>query len=92
MNLNPLDKKLQAFGFNVLSINGHNYSELRHNLRIDRFNLPEKPLAIIANTIKGKGVPLIEDKREWHSKKPNDDEFTTIINQLGMNREEFEKL
>jgi len=92
MSLMPLDKKLQAFGFNVLSIDGHNYGELLQSLKISRNNLPGKPLAIIANTIKGKGISMIEGKREWHSKIPNNDEFKMIAEQLNLTWEEFEAL
>jgi transketolase len=92
MNLNPLDQKLQSFGFEVASINGHDYADLRRALKLDRLHLPSKPLAIIANTVKGKGIPLIEDKKEWHSKIPNTEEFAIIIEELGMTQEEFERL
>lgn len=92
MSLEPLDDKLRAFGFNVASIDGHNYDDLMRTLKIDRSNLPEKPLAVIANTVKGKGVPLIEDKRGWHSKIPNNDEFKIIFEQLGVTPEELERL
>jgi transketolase len=92
MPLTPLHAKLNAFGFDVLSIDGHNYSELLQNLKISRENLPQRPLAIIADTVKGKGIPFIENKREWHSKIPNNEEFKIIVEQLGLTWEEFERL
>jgi len=82
MELSPLDKKLQAFGFNTVTINGHDFSELLATLRIDRGNPPEKPLAIIANTIKGRGVPFLENKLDWHGRKPTKDEYKIIVEQL----------
>jgi transketolase len=92
MNIDPLEEKLKAFGFYTVSIDGHNYKEIIPFLRIDRRQLPSKPLAVIANTIKGKGVSLIEGKKEWHSKIPNDEEFAIIIKQLGLTKEEFMEL
>ncbi|MCL2792126.1 MAG: transketolase [Spirochaetaceae bacterium] len=84
MNLDPLDEKLKAFGFDVKVIDGHNYDELMSTIKIDRNNLPAKPIAIIANTIKGKGVPLMEDVPEWHGRKPNADDYAIIYEQLRM--------
>lgn len=92
MDLEPFADKLKAFGFDVKDIDGHDYDQLIETLKIDRNNLPSKPVAVIANTHKGKGVPFIEDKKEWHSKIPSNDEFAVIIEQLGLTKEEFEAL
>jgi transketolase len=92
MPLFLIEEKLRAFGFTVVSINGHDYDDLIHALKINRNNLPEKPIVIIANTIKGKGIPFVENKKEWHSKIPNADEFKIIIEQLGLTWEAFEQL
>jgi len=87
ISLDPIDKKLEMFGFDVKIINGHNYNELINSLKIDRNNLPAKPLAIIAKTIKGKGVKLMEDVPEWHGRKPNADDYSIIYEQLGISKE-----
>lgn len=92
MSLEPFAEKLKAFGFDVKNIDGHDYAQLIEALKIDRDHLPLKPIAIIANTHKGKGVPFIEDKKEWHSKIPSNDEFSIIVEQLGLTKEEFEAL
>lgn len=92
MDLEPFADKLKAFGFDVKDIDGHDYDQLIETLKIDRNNLPSKPVAVIANTHKGKGVPFISDQKEWHSKIPSDDEFAIIIEQLGLTKEEFEAL
>lgn len=61
--LDPLDKRLESFGWNVIEIDGHNFEDLYASLN----NLhPSKPTAIIANTIKGKGVSFMENKNTWH--------------------------
>lgn len=87
MNLDPLGEKLDTFGFEVRTANGHDYEELTAALRIDRSRLPAKPIAVVANTIKGKGVPLMEDKPVWHGKKPNNDDYSIIFEQLGIQTE-----
>jgi transketolase len=89
MQLEPLHEKLEAFGFHAVTIDGHDYTTLIDTLSIDRSNPPNKPLAVIANTIKGKGAPLFENKEMWHGKKPNADEYAEIIQQLGTSREEL---
>lgn len=66
MSLEPLEEKLSSFGFDVLSIDGHDLNELSdafdHAERIPR----SRPVAIVANTVKGKGVDFMEGQVEWH--------------------------
>jgi transketolase len=69
MNIDPLDKKLEAFGWDVRSIDGNDMYAVCECLQ----NLPpsdpitrRKPIAIISNTIKGKGVDFMEGKHKWH--------------------------
>ena len=64
LNLEPLSKKFQSFGCKVLSINGHNFSQIFNALN----SKSSKPLVIIANTIKGKGVSFMENSVLWHYK------------------------
>ncbi len=65
MSLEPLDKKWEAFGFEVLKVDGHNFIELDKALE-KAVSAVEKPVVIIANTIKGKGVDFMEDETKWH--------------------------
>ncbi len=88
MSLEPLDKKLISFGFDVVTINGHDYNEIMNALQVSR-DVRQKPLAIIANTVKGAGVPFLENKLGWHGRKPNQEELQTIISELGLTPEEF---
>jgi transketolase len=62
MNLDSLGAKFKAFGFQVTEVDGHNCSELSHVLHTK----VNKPYCIIANTIKGKGISFMENKKEWH--------------------------
>jgi len=84
MRLEPFDEKLKAFGFETRVIDGHNYSDIITAMRIDRNNLPHKPVAVVCNTVKGKGVSIMEDKSDWHGRKPSSNEFSIINAQLGI--------
>jgi len=78
LNLGNIFDKFTAFGWEVLDINGHDHE---HILRA--FNLISlKPKLIIANTIKGNGVKIMENNPEWHHKFPNDEELTKIMSSL----------
>ncbi len=79
-SLEPLDEKLRAFGFEVYSVDGHNYEELEKVL-IEAKN-SDKLCAIIANTIKGKGVSFMEGNVSWHGKAPNDEQLKKALEEL----------
>lgn len=81
MNLEPLNKKWQAFGWNVIEIDGHNFTEL-----INAFNQAKqvkgKPTVIIAHTIKGKGVSFMENNADFHGKAPTPAEVEIALKEL----------
>ena len=81
LNPYPIDKKFESFGFNVINIDGHNFEEI-----LDAFDKAKMtkgmPTAIIAKTIKGKGVSFMEDKAEWHGKAPNEEQYNIAIDEL----------
>lgn len=77
----PINKKLEAFNFNVLDIDGHDFDQIRDALKKAR-NTKDMPTAIIAHTVKGKGVSFMENKVEWHGKSPNDEETRIALNEL----------
>ena len=77
----PIDKKFEAFNFNVVVINGHNFDEIRNALNCAKA-VKGKPTAIIMNTIKGKGVSFMENQVNWHGAAPNDEQFTIAIKEL----------
>lgn len=64
LNLEPLSQKFKAFGFKVLNIDGHNFNQIFKALKVKQ----SKPLIIIANTTKGKGVSFMENSVLWHYK------------------------
>jgi transketolase len=70
MNVEPLADKYRSFGWNVLEIDGHNFFEVdRAYLQFKK--IKDKPTAIIAKTVKGKGVSYMENLTEWHGKIPS---------------------
>ncbi len=80
-DLSPLADKFRAFNWNVIEIDGHNCVEIEK--AIDSFKKEcEKPTAIIANTIKGKGVSYMEGKLLWHYRNPNDEQLKQALEEL----------
>ena len=79
--LEPLDKKFEAFGFEVIKINGNDFEEIETALNKAK-TIKGKPTAIIATTIKGKGVSYMENQVGWHGKAPNADEYKVAMDEL----------
>jgi transketolase len=79
--LDPLDDKWRAFGFHVEMIDGHDHGALLDVLGADPAGR-DKPLCVIANTIKGKGVSFIEDRVEWHHKVPSPEQIKLALEEL----------
>lgn len=78
LKLDVISEKIKSFGWDVREIDGHNENEIYLNLATSC----NKPLFIIANTIKGKGVSLMENNPEWHHKFPNKEEYEKILTEL----------
>jgi transketolase len=81
MNSNPIDKKFKEFGFEVLKVNGHNYKALINAFE-EAKRIKGKPTAIIAKTVKGKGVSYMENEAGWHGKAPSEEEYTLAMKDL----------
>ncbi len=77
----PIDKKFEAFNFHVINIDGNDFDEIRAALKEAR-ETKGMPTAIIAKTIKGKGVSFMEDQAGWHGKAPNDEEYRSAMDEL----------
>jgi transketolase len=75
--------RFKGFGFEVLSVDGHNYEEIIKAFAAAVNNNTNKPVAIIAETIKGKGVSFIEDKDGWHGKALKKEELQKALEELG---------
>ena len=76
----PVDKKFEAFGWHAITINGHDYDAIEAAL--SEAKTIDKPVAIIANTIKGKGVSYMENAVNWHGAAPNDELYAVAIEEL----------
>lgn len=77
----PIDKKFESFGFNTLVIDGHNFEEIINGFEKAK-QTKGKPTAIIAKTIKGKGISYMENKASWHGKAPSEEEYKTAIEEI----------
>lgn len=77
MTVKPVDKKFEAFGWFVQEIDGHNFDEIIE--AVNNAKMQSKPSMIIANTVKGKGVPFMEDQASWHGKASNKEQYEEAI-------------
>lgn len=79
--IEPLDKKFESFGFEVVKIDGHNFDEIEAALEKAKAT-KGKPTAVLAKTVKGKGVSFMENQVGWHGKACNDEEFAVATKEL----------
>lgn len=77
----PIDKKFEAFGWHTITINGNDFDEIESALNMAK--TVDKPVAIIAKTVKGKGVSFMEDKCDWHGSAPNAEQYEQAMKELG---------
>ena len=75
----PMNKKILSFGWECVEIDGHNTKEILNSIKKRK---TKKPLMIVANTIKGKGVSFMENKPIWHYRSPNSKEYDIAIKEL----------
>lgn len=78
INQSNLEERVKTFGFDTLVIDGNNLDDLHKALTYKS----DKPIAIIANTVKGKGVSFMENKLEWHYKSPNDEQLEAALAEI----------
>ena len=77
----PIDKKFEAFHFHVINVDGNDFEDLDRAFKEAR-NTKGMPTAIIAKTVKGKGVSFMENSVGWHGKAPNDEEYALAMEDL----------
>lgn len=82
MALNPLVDKWQAFGWDACEVDGHDMGQLVDVLSQGRKN--GKPVAVVAHTVKGKGVSFMEDDNNWHYRIPSAEELASAHKELGV--------
>lgn len=78
----PIDEKFEAFGFKTVNIDGHDIYQIEEAFKVAR-ETKGKPTAIIAKTIKGKGVSFMENEVSWHGKAPNEEQYKMAMKELG---------
>ena len=76
----PFDKKFEAFGWHTITLNGNDFDEIEK--AIEESKTVDKPVAIIAKTVKGKGVSYMENNVGWHGAAPNDELFAQAMEEL----------
>jgi transketolase len=82
LNYGDIGEKFRAFGFRVIDIDGHDYEQIANAFQKVVSNISGKPTAIIANTVKGKGVSFMEDRLEWHYKSPTNEQLEQAFGEL----------
>ena len=80
----PIDEKFKSFGFEIIKIDGHNMQEIMDAFDVAK-HIKDKPVCIIAKTIKGKGVSYMENQVGWHGKAPNEEQYKMAIEMLNTN-------
>lgn len=87
VHMAPFAEKWKSFGWSVVEIDGHDYKEIRKALL---FREKEKPVVIVAHTVKGKGVSFMENVPIWHYRMPNDEELSILMEELELTKEDLE--
>ena len=77
----PIDKKFEAFNFHVINIDGNDFDQINAAFK-EAKTVKGQPTAIIAKTVKGKGVSFMENQVGWHGKAPNDEEYKVAMEEL----------
>ena len=88
MSAEPIDEKVKAFGFDVITVDGNDFDDLEK--AFDAFHKSNKPFAIIMKTVKGKGVSYMENQVGWHGKAPNEEEYNSAMAELNAKLAELE--
>lgn len=92
MNYEPLDRKMDAFGFNTIVCNGNSFAELEQAFKMfDLSHGSGKPTCFLLRTTKGLGVSYMQGAVEWHGKAPNDEEYEKAMEELRAAYESLEK-
>ncbi|MBE7052355.1 MAG: transketolase [Ruminococcaceae bacterium] len=89
MNPTPIDKKFEAFGWNVIVIDAHNYDEIKNALSVAA-STKGKPTCVVAKSIKGKGVSYMENNPAWHGAAPKEEDYIKASNELDAKIKELE--
>ena len=86
----PIDKKFEAFNFHVINVDAHDFDDIRAAFKEAR-EMKGMPTAIIAHSLKGKGVSFMQGSVDWHGKAPNDEEYAVAMADLEKISEELNR-
>lgn len=86
VRMQPFVDKWKAFGWHVIDVDGHNYEEIRKALLV---RATGKPVLVVANTIKGKGVSFMENVPIWHYRMPNEQEMSILMEELELTEKDL---
>ncbi len=86
VKMQPFAEKWKAFGWNVIEIDGHDIDQIHDAMLIRKKDVPT---AVIAHTVKGKGVSFMEGVPIWHYRMPNEEELLILMHDLGLTKEEL---
>lgn len=89
-NIEPLDKKFESFGFEIIKIDGHSFDEMEEAFERAK-TVKEKPTVILAKTIKGKGISFMENSVKWHGAAPNKEQFELAMAEIEKRISELEE-
>jgi len=87
----PIEEKFQSCGWHTITINGHDYKQIIEAYQEAVKVAEEKPVAIRAITVKGKGVSFMENTAAWHGKAPDREKFIIAMKDLGVSEQEIEE-
>lgn len=83
LNLGDMAEKFRAFGCRTVEVDGHDYEALERCFSLAGLDGDPRPTAVIAHTVKGKGVSFMENRLEWHFKSPNEEQLAQALEELG---------
>lgn len=86
MNIEPIAEKWQAFGWHVVELDGHDFTQIRESI-CEAKSTKGKPTLLLAHTIKGKGISFMENKAEWHGSAPNAEQLAQALAELKVEEE-----
>ncbi|MBR0366115.1 MAG: transketolase, partial [Clostridia bacterium] len=89
MNPTPIDKKFEAFGWNVIKVDAHDYNELEAAVKAAKA-CKGKPTAVIMKSVKGKNVSFMENQAAWHGVAPNREQYEQAVAELDAKIAELE--
>lgn len=86
----PIDQKFEAFGWHVITIDGHNFDEIEKAFN-EAENVANQPTVIIQKSVKGKGVSFMENQVSWHGAAPNEEQYNIAMAELQAHLDELTK-